>query len=144
MDNREEERIVTEVPVNFAEDDKIFQGMFYLRNTLEAVALVIFWIFMFSSLPLSLKMRFYIVIPMGVITVAIACLGIENESVGTYLFYAIKHMVSPNLISVPNAHERQMREKKLLKEKQKKRKAELRTERLTSNRRKKKVDTIDG
>jgi len=91
MDDKEYSNVYA-IPANYTDSGKLMGGMLEIRNTIEAVFLVISLGYAeIKWIPVEATMKFVIlvvtILPIGIV----ALMGIGGDSLGQFLFHMFKH-----------------------------------------------------
>ena len=90
------------IPPNFAQEGTIFSGRVRLRNAFEAgvLALLLFQLLMATNL--SVKGKIYAGIIVMIPVVIFAVLGVQGESLTSFLFQFLKYLWGRRILTVPD------------------------------------------
>ena len=104
------------IPPNFAQEGTIFSGRVRLRNAFEAgvLALLLFQLLMATNL--SVKGKIYAGIIVMIPVVIFAVLGVQGESLTSFLFQFLKYLRGRRILTVPDGKYRLKRNRRLRKQ----------------------------
>ena len=104
------------IPPNFAQEGTIFSGRVRLRNAFEAgvLALLLFQLLMATNL--SVKGKIYAGIIVMIPVVIFAVLGVQGESLTSFLFQFLKYLWGRIILTVPDGKYRLKRNRRLRKQ----------------------------
>ena len=104
------------IPPNFAQEGTIFSGRVRLRNAFEAGLLALLLLQALLATDLGVKGKIYAGVIVMIPIVIFAVLGVQGESLTSFLFQFLKYLCGRSILTVPDGKYRLMRNRRLRKQ----------------------------
>lgn len=105
------------IPPNFAQEGTIFSGRVRFRNAFEAGILGLFLLQILFSMEWSIRGRIYAGVIVLIPVVIFAVLGVQGESLTSFLFQLMRYLHRRRVLTVPDGKYRIKRNRRLQKQK---------------------------
>lgn len=109
------------IPPNFAKEGTILSGRVEARNAVEAALLVFSLLQILMLLHLGVKEKIYIGIIVILPVAILAVIGVQGESLTSFIFQFFCFVVKRRVLTVPNGQYRLKRNRRILKRQEKQR-----------------------
>ena len=104
------------IPPNFAQEGTIFSGRVRLRNAFEAGLLALLLLQALLATDLGVKGKIYAGVIVMIPIVIFAVLGVQGESLTSFLFQFLKYLCGRRILTVPDGKYRLKRNRRLRKD----------------------------
>ncbi len=104
------------IPPNFAQEGTIFSGRVRLRNAFEAGVLALLLLQVLMATNLSVKGKIYAGVVVMIPVVIFAVLGVQGESLTSFLFQFLKYLCGRRILTVPDGRYRLKRNRRIRKQ----------------------------
>lgn len=105
------------IPPNFAQEGTIFSGRVRFRNAFEAGFLGLFLLRVLLSMEWGIRGKIYVGVIVILPVVIFAVLGVQGESLTSFLFQFIKYLCRRRVLTAPDGKYRLKRNRRLAKQK---------------------------
>ncbi|GFI51048.1 hypothetical protein IMSAGC020_02258 [Lachnospiraceae bacterium] len=109
------------IPPNFAQEGTILSGRVRFRNAFEAGILGVFLLQILLSTDWSVRVKIYAGVAVLIPALIFAILGVQGESLTSFLFQFLKYLNRRRMLTVPDGKYRLKRNRRLAKQKNKSR-----------------------
>lgn len=109
------------IPPNFAQEGTILSGRVRFRNAFEAGILGVFLLQILLSMDFGIRVKIYVGVAVLIPALIFAILGIQGESLTSFLFQFLKYLNRRRMLTVPDGKYRLKRNRRLAKLKKKSR-----------------------
>lgn len=110
----QKERVdVYTIPPNYAEEGTIFSGRLRIRNAVEAGVLVFLCMQVLLSLDWGVRAKIYAGIIVIVPVAIFSLLGVQGESLTSFIFQFLKYLKNRRILTVPDGKYRLKRNRRL-------------------------------
>lgn len=110
------------IPPNFAQEGTIFSGRVRFRNAFEAGFLGLILLRLLISLEWGIRGKIYAGVILILPVVIFAVLGVQGESLTSFLFQFVKYLNRRRILTAPNGRYRLKRNRRLKKQEKKRQK----------------------
>lgn len=125
----QKERVdVYTIPPNFAQEGTILNGRIGIRNAVESGILVLFLMQILLSLDWGVRAKIYAGIIVILPTFIFALLGVQGESLTSFVYQFFKYLANRRVITVPDGKYRLKRNRRLRKQQYRQQKLQRRQE----------------
>lgn len=126
----QKERVdVYTIPPNFAQEGTILNGRIGIRNAIESGILVLFLLQILLTLDWGVRAKIYAGIIVILPTFIFALLGVQGESLTSFIYQFFKYLANRRVITVPDGKYRLKRNRRLRKQQYRLQKLQHRQER---------------
>lgn len=119
MPQQKERADIYTIPPNFAKEGTILSGRVEARNAVEAVLLVFSLCHILLLLELSVKEKIYIGIIVILPVTIFAVIGVQGESLTSFIFQLFCFVARRRVLTVPNGQYRLKRNRRILRQQKK-------------------------
>ncbi len=126
--SRKEHTDIYTIPPNFAKEGTILSGRVETRNAVEAVLLVFLLFQLLMAMELSVRGRIYAGVILILPTAIFAVIGVQGESIFSFVFHFIQYLMRRRVLTVPNGQYRLKRSRRILKRQKKQQRRERKRE----------------
>lgn len=119
MPQQKERADIYTIPPNFAKEGTILSGRVEARNAVEAVLLVFSIFQILLLLELSIKEKIYVGIIVILPVAIFAVIGVQGESLTSFIFQLFCFVVKRRVLTVPNGQYRLKRNRRILRHQKK-------------------------
>ena len=129
------------IPPNFANEGTILSGRLEARNAVEAAVLALLLLQILMAVDISAKGKIYAGIIVILPVTILAVVGVQGESLTSFVFQCFSYVVRRRVITVPNSQYRLKRNRRILKRQKKQQKEEQKKRKGGGGRRKRGTGT---
>lgn len=109
------------IPPNFAQEGTILSGRVRFRNAFEAGILGLVLLQILLSMDFGIRVKIYVGVAVLIPALIFAILGVQGESLTSFLFQFIRYLNRRRVLTVPDGKYRLKRNRRLAKQKKKSR-----------------------